>query len=143
MVSADQQDHPMTARPARKGRRSKFGNVRVTRVVGDCAVTMDSKAEAKYYDDLVIRARKGEVTMIDVHPSFPLSVGGKPIGKYKADFKFLERHYVDGVECWRWVVVDVKGVQTQAFRLKWKAAQALYPDNDWRLVPAKSVRRAA
>lgn len=130
---------PRMSRPAR---RSKFGNVRTTRMVGGVETTFDSKAEAKFYDDLLIRQRAGEVCCIDVHPSYALAVDGKPIGKYKADFAFLEKSTAGGVESWRHVTVDVKGVQTQLFRLKWKAAQALYPHRDWRLIPAKSVRAA-
>lgn len=121
----------------RVARPSKYKNVKTTRIIDGQAVVLDSKAEAKFYDDLLIRHRKGEVCLITVHPVYEIAVHGKKIGKYVADFSFLEKRTIGKAESWQQVTVDVKGVQTAAFRLKWKLVKALYPHVEWRLVMVK------
>lgn len=122
--------------------RSKYGNVKTTRLIGGVETTFDSKAEAKFYDELLIRQRKGEVCMIEVHPSYGLFTNGVKVGTYKADFRFHERNEPRRDDGWRIVVADVKGVRTQLFNLKWNMVRAAHPHLDWRLIPAKSVRAA-
>lgn len=108
--------------------RHKYG-ARKTTVDG---YTFDSKAEANRYQDLRLLERAGEISGLSLQPSFALLPSYKRNGKmvraitYFADFMYTE----DG----RTVVEDVKGVETEVFRIKWKWAQYLYPDYDWRIV---------
>lgn len=75
-----------------------------------------SKAEARYYAQLKLRQAAGEVVFFLRQTPFHLPGGVK----YVADF--LEFH-ADG-SCH---VVDVKGMETPAFRAKRKQVEALYP----------------
>lgn len=75
-----------------------------------------SRAEARYYAQLKLRQAAGEVVFFLRQTPFHLPGGVK----YVADF--LEFH-ADGT-CH---VVDVKGMETAAFRAKRKQVEALYP----------------
>lgn len=76
----------------------------------------DSKAEARYYRDLCLLKKAGEVVFFlrQVPFDLPGSV------KYRCDFEVF---YTDGhVE-----FVDVKGFSTPTFKMKKKMVEALYP----------------
>jgi|SRR5690625_774699 len=117
----------MTARQYRQMRkrrnRSKYGN----RKVEIDGLTFDSKAEALYYSELKLRQRAGEIQSFKLQPRYRLLEGftdkhGKkhrPID-YVADFEIL--HNDNTFE-----VVDVKGMQTQVFRIKEKLFCNKYP----------------
>ena len=84
----------------------KYGNKR-TEV--DCH-TFDSKAEAVHYEKLRSAELGGAITDLRVHPRYRLTVNGRKVCDYEADFSF-ER---DGET----VVQDVKGARTQVYRIK-------------------------
>lgn len=102
----------------------KYRNVKVTRD----GVTFDSKREAARYGDLTLLQRAGAIKDLRVHPMYPLEVAGVRVGKLVPDFDYVEAN--------RLVVEDVKSVPTMTpvWRLKWKIAQALRPDIEWRVV---------
>src|SRR5690625_4420542 len=94
-------------------RRNKYRNHRVE-IDGH---TFDSKAEARYYKQLKLRKRAEDIKDFELQPRFRLQEGFNKDGKryrpidYVADFKI---HHNDGsIE-----IVDVKGTQTQVFRLR-------------------------
>lgn len=95
---------------------NKFG---AKRVVLD-GITFHSKAEAKFYCELKLREKAGEVTDVELQPRFPLQVESEVIGVYRADFRFW-----DNVQNRR-RVIDVKGVQTREFRRTVKHVLAQY-----------------
>jgi len=84
-------------------------------------ITFDSLMEARRYGELKLLLRNGEIDQLEVHPVYPLVVNDKRIGKYIADFKYMENG--------REVVEDVKGVLTAVYRLKKKLMQAIYGTN--------------
>ena len=92
----------------------------------------DSGKECQRYKDLRLLEFAGEITDLTVHPKFVLQEGfiwhGKKIRPitYTADFMYQE-----GFET---VVEDVKGVQTQLFKVKWKLVKKKYPAIDFRIV---------
>ena len=88
-----------------KPKRSKFGNKR-TLYQG---VVYDSQKEASRAVELDLLKRTGEVLCWMPHVVFPLSKGVS----YEADFVVV---YAD----WHVEVEDVKGVKTQAYRIKKK-----------------------
>lgn len=97
-------------------KRSKYGN---RKVVVD-GRKYDSQAEAAYGERLLLRERVGEVGGVEMHPRFKLlGPKGELICVYVADFAFWD-HAED-----RFRVVDVKGVETDVFKLKRKMMQAL------------------
>ena len=101
----------------------KYGNTPV--VVGGRRFA--SKAEAKRYGELQLLERTGAIRDLRCQPRYVLDIDGDKVGTYVGDFSYEEK----GKE----VCEDVKGVQTQLFRLKWKIVKLLYPTTDFRVVP--------
>lgn len=96
--------------PAKRG--SKYG-AKSTEVDG---IRFDSKAEARYYGKLKAQVAAGELAYFLRQVSIYLP------GKTRYVVDFMEVFH-DG----RIRYVDVKGVQTQMFRLKKRQVEALYP----------------
>lgn len=103
----------------------KYGN-RKTVIDG---IKFDSKAEAERYKELKILEKAGLIKKLILQPEFLLQDKFKYNGKteravkYIADFKYFD--VAKGV-C---VVEDVKGVETEAFKIKRKLFLKLYGDN--------------
>ena len=76
----------------------------------------DSKAEASYYMELLLRVKAGEVVFFLWQVPFHLPGGVK----YVVDF---QEFHADGTVHF----IDVKGVQTSEFKAKKKMVEALYP----------------
>lgn len=89
-------------------------------------ITFDSKAEAKHYCELLIREKAGEITDLELQPSFLLTVKDFYTGEYvtiakcKLDFMYWD------VQQSKSIVVDVKGVDTPISKLKRKHVEAQY-----------------
>ncbi len=105
-----------------KRSRSKYRNKKVT-IDGD---TFDSKAEARYYSELKLRERAGDILFFRLQPRYRLQDAVEKHGvkhraiDYVADF---EIHHKDGsIE-----VVDVKGFKTEVFRIKEKMFHKKFP----------------
>jgi len=79
--------------------------------------TLDSKAEARRYGELLLMQKAGEITDLKVHPEFYLAVNGIEVCKYVGDFGYWK----DG----KYVLEDVKGVRTAIYRLKKKLMLAV------------------
>lgn len=92
--------------------RPKYNNTK-TEVDG---WKFDSIAEANRYKELKLLQRSGDVLNIDIHPVFRLS----PVTRYEADFTV---YYRDG----KIEVEDVKGVETEAFKIKEKMFNHMHP----------------
>ena len=113
-----------TNKIAKKGR---YGNVNK---IEEDGIRFDSKREYLRYKDLKLLERAGEIKHLEVHPKFPITIGGVPIMVssnqhnkwdrhliYEADFKYCEK-----VDCWWPVVIeDVKmqsGHRTGVYKIK-------------------------
>lgn len=79
-------------------------------------IRFDSKAEARYYGELLIRQKAGEVLFF--LRQVPIHLPGNT--KYVVDF---QEFHSDGTVHF----VDVKGVQTDMFKLKKKQVEEIYP----------------
>ncbi len=101
---------PAAIQPAK--RTSKYGAA-PTVVDG---IRFDSKSEARYYERLKLRVQSGEVLYFLMQVPFRLP------GNTRYVVDFMEVH-ADGSIHW----VDVKGVETQMFRLKKRQVESLYP----------------
>jgi len=96
---------------------SKYHAVR-TEVDG---IVFDSKKEAARYQELKLLEFTGEIKQLELQPAFELLVKtGRAVGKYKADFRYLDVHRN------KWVVEDVKGMRTPVYRLKKKIVEEVY-----------------
>lgn len=111
-----QRHRGVAADPAPKP--SKYHSKR-TRVDG---ILFDSKKEADYYNDLKVQLKAGVIRGFCRQPEFILTTGfGKrrPV-TYKADFIVFN---LDGtVE-----IVDVKGMETDVFRIKKRLFENKFP----------------
>ena len=74
-----------------------------------CQRGFDSKAERSRGEQLAMLQMAGEILRLEYQPKFVLNV--EPKVSYKADFRYLE-------ENGQTVVEDVKGVMTEAARLR-------------------------
>lgn len=115
----------MTVEEARRGgylqgtKASKYKNKRTT-VEGRA---FDSQAEARHYQELLLRQRAGEIDGLRCQVRWPLDVNGENVGAYVADFTYRLAGHSE------MIVVDVKSPATQAnstYRLKKKLVKAIY-----------------
>lgn len=103
-------------------------------------ITFDSESEGKRYRQLKVLERVGEIKNLTLQPSYLLQEGfqgnnGKnyrPI-YYRGDFQYFEK------STGHIVVEDVKGVETQVFRLKEKMFRKRYPDIDLRILDSREL----
>jgi len=101
-------------------------------------VRFDSRAEARRYAELKLLEMAGEISGLAAHPRFVLQAafrrGAELVRaiEYEADFQYQET--ASGAT----VVEDVKGVETEAFRIKRRMFLYNYPGVEFRII---SVRR--
>jgi len=102
--------------------KTKYGSKK-TEIDG---IKFDSKAEAKYYEQLKWLQEHKQILFFRKQPRYLLQEAFEKDGKsyrkieYIADF---EVHHLDGtIE-----VVDVKGIETEAFKIKRKLFEKKYP----------------
>jgi len=106
--------------------------------VDEDGYTFDSKAERDRYGQLKLMASAGEIWQLQVHPVFTLldafAYRGKRVRatKYEADFSYIS---AEGL-----VVEDLKGKETEAFRIKRKLFMLRYPGIIFKTVRAEDVR---
>jgi uncharacterized protein DUF1064 len=79
----------------------------------------DSQAEASYYSRLKLLEKTGHITMLEIHPKFPIEVNGEKICTYIADFKYNDVRRGT-------IVADVKGMKTALYSLKKKLLRATH-----------------
>lgn len=82
----------------------------------------DSTAEAKYYAELKLRERAGELSEIEVHPEFSVNINGIHVCMVVIDFAYLDCHR-------RKHFIDVKGIDTPLSKLKRKLIFAVHDIN--------------
>lgn len=88
-------------------------------------IIFDSQAEARRYCELMLLKRAGEIKNLVLQPEYLLQESFKYNGKtekaikYKADFAYIDKTDKSIVE-------DVKGVKTEAYKIKRKLFLKLY-----------------
>ena len=91
-------------------------------------IVFDSKREAARYRELKLMEQTGEIFDLKLQPTFELQKSFKHKGKtiraitYKADFMYRAR----GITTF--VVEDVKGMETEVFKIKRKMFLKQYGD---------------
>ena len=98
-------------------KKNKFG-AKKTSVDG---ITFDSKRESQIYQELLLLERSRTISGLVRQRVFNLIVNSEIIGRYTADFAFIDNRQ-DG----KLRVVDVKGVVTRDFRRVRKIIKACY-----------------
>lgn len=80
-----------------------------------------SKKEAAYAAELDLRGRAGDIRSWSRQIRIPLDVNGRHIADYLVDFAVDHK---DGSREY----IEIKGFETEVWRLKWKLFEALYGD---------------
>jgi hypothetical protein len=103
--------------------------------------TLDSKMEAKRFLELLALEQQGEISGLTVHPRFPLTTSFKDqwSGEIQRAITYVGDFLYQGSD--HPICEDVKGVRTEAFKIKWKMVKARYPDIEFVLV-TKPRRRS-
>ena len=107
---------------------SKYNNKKV--IVED--YMFDSIQESRRYKELKLLERAGKIQNLELQPHFLLQdsfrKNGKTIRKieYIADFKYIENG--------KTIVEDVKGIQTEVFKIKHKIFEKIYPELELRII---------
>lgn len=94
-------------------------------------IKFDSKMEAEYYLDLLQSKQAGIVRHFEIQPKFILQE--KPKITYIADFHVYWENGTDSV-------IDIKGMETQAFRVKKKLFESKYPHLQLQVLTKKGKR---
>lgn len=97
-------------------KRNKYNARRVT-VDG---ISFDSRKEADYYSALKLQLRAGLIKGFCRQPRFPLTENSLRAVEYVSDFIVFNN---DGTAD----IVDVKGMETDVFRLKMKQMRERFP----------------
>lgn len=103
--------------------KSKYRNEKATRRMPNGTIrTFDSQKEARRYDELALLLKAGKISNLRLQQTFTLqdgyiSASGDAVRAltYKADFFYTS----DGKS----IVEDVKGVKTEAYKIKKKLMQ--------------------
>lgn len=92
----------------------------------------DSAMEAAYAEKLDFRKKNGEIK--EIIPQFKISIdiNGEHIANYYMDFKVI---LSDG----RIEMHEVKGAETQLWRMKWRLSKALHPE--WNFILIKQIKQ--
>lgn len=106
-------------------------------------ITFMSKAEAAYYMVyLKPLLEQGLIDNLEFQPRIRCEIGGQKVCDYIADFRYFDRqeegqHGQFGCQ----VVVEVKGYETDTYKLKKKLVEALYPAIKIKVVKASTLKR--
>lgn len=107
---------------------NKYRNKKV--IVDD--YIFDSIQESRRYKELKMLLKAGQIQNLELQPHFLLQESFKKNGKtyrkieYIADFKYIENNKI--------IIEDVKGIQTDVFKLKHKLFEKIYPDLELRII---------
>lgn len=96
-------------------------------------IVFASKAEMRRYSELKILEKTREIFDLKLQPKYllvPKTRWGRAL-YYIADFEYTEKWKSDITIG---IVEDVKGVETDLFRLKFRLAKEKYPEYDFRIV---------
>ena len=92
----------------------------------------DSKKEGNRYKELKLLLKAGKISNLELQPRFLLQDGFKKNGRtfrkieYIADFRYIENG--------KTIVEDVKGMQTDVFKLKHKIFEKVYPNLELKII---------
>lgn len=107
---------------------NKYRNKKV--IVED--YVFDSLQESKRYKELKLLLRAGQISNLELQPHFLLQDSFKKNGKtyrkieYIADFKYIENG--------KTIVEDVKGLQTDVFKIKHKLFEKKYQELELKII---------
>ena len=107
---------------------NKYRNKKV--IVDD--YIFDSIQESRRYKELKLLLKEGQIQNLELQPHFLLQESFRKNGKtyrkieYIEDFKYKEKG--------KTIIEDVKGIQTDVFKLKHKIFEKQYPELELRII---------
>jgi hypothetical protein len=116
---------PICANSAMRRNMANKYNARKAKIDG---YTFDSQREAERYSELKLMEKAGEIKDLIVHPKIELQPGFYYRNQriraitYEADFLYDKDSNI--------IVEDIKGMETQAFKIKWKMAQYKFRNSE-------------
>lgn len=110
-------------------KKSKYGNKK-TEVDG---ITFDSIKEAEYYQQLKLLKQAGEIKDFGLQPRFELQEGFDKNGKRYRPITYYADFVVDNLDGTT-DIIDIKGVETQVFKIKQKMFEYKYPDKNLKVI---------
>ena len=114
-------------------KRSKYGAKPTSITYKGKEVKCASKAEAKRFGELILLERAGEISQLAFHPRIPLYARAPGEGKKIADYVCDATYVEPGHER---VFEEIKGHETDVWKLKKKIFHANYPYATLRVVKA-------
>ena len=78
-----------------------------------------SKAELNRFRSLKSQQDAGFISKLELQPHYPIVVNDQKVANYTADFRYVD---AEGVT----VIEDVKGKETDVFKLKKKLVEAIH-----------------
>lgn len=115
-----------------KDKKPKQGRIKAIKKEVD-GIMFDSTMEANYYIYLKEEKKKGHVLDFELQPEYPLLDSYKKYGRTIRGMKYISDFlvtYADGSQ----IVIDVKGKETDDFKIKRKLFDYKYPDLTLKLV---------
>lgn len=98
-------------------------------------ITFDSKAEAKRYKELKLMEQAGLIKSLALQPKFLLQDNFKYNGKTYRKIEYIADFSYTDVTTNKVIIEDVKGIETDVFKLKLKLFLKLYGnDYEFRIV---------
>ena len=95
-------------------------------------IEFDSKKEANRYCELKLLEKAGVIKYLELQPRFLLQPSFRKNGKlhrkieYIADFSYVENNQL--------ILEDVKGQETEVFKLKHKIFEYRYPEYELKII---------
>ena len=109
--------------------RSKYGAQHCEIEHKGKVIKCASKAEAKRFGELILLEKVQKICGLRFHPRFPIAVRQQDICTYVGDAMYYDR------DARTWAVEDIKGFETEVFKLKAKLFRASYA-HELRIVKA-------
>lgn len=110
-------------------KKSKYNNVK-TEVDG---IKFDSKKEAEYYCQLKLLKQAGEIKDFGLQPKYELQPSFKKNGTTHRSITYIADFVIDNNDGTT-DIVDIKGVETQVFKIKKKLFEYKYPDKNLKII---------
>ena len=102
----------------------KYGN----QIVNVDGYKFDSKAEAKYYEQLKWLKQAKQIKSFKLQPRYLLQEAFKKNGKSFRKIEYIADFEIHNIN-WTVEVVEVKGVETEAFKIKRKLFEMKFSHN--------------
>ena len=110
-------------------KKNKYRNIKTT-VDG---IEFDSRKEADYYCQLKLLKRAGEIKDFGLQPRYELQPTFKKNGTTHRSITYVADFVIDNNDGTT-EIIDIKGVETQVFKIKKKLFEYKYPDKNLKII---------